>query len=231
MTTQITHMREEDIDGAIDTIQQAFAEDPYNNWFSTIRNRVSLGIRCRWGLQHALFYVAKDAASSTPDKVIGTAMWLPPSPPSAPRSWPLYLASWSLWLQQVRMNLYYGRGGLNTKRYWIWKAAQHEAQSGLWTDERGYYFCNIVTVLPECQGRGIGRALFEVVMRRADEEGVNCYLESSRAEPNMRIYERMGFKLAREMLCDDDGDAIKLFCMMREPKRRENNMQADEARI
>jgi hypothetical protein len=29
---QVSLMREEDIDGAIDTIQQAFAEDPYATW-------------------------------------------------------------------------------------------------------------------------------------------------------------------------------------------------------
>lgn len=32
MALQITRMREEDIDGAIDTIQQAFSDDPYANW-------------------------------------------------------------------------------------------------------------------------------------------------------------------------------------------------------
>ena len=33
MSELVVHlMREEDIDGAIDTIQQAFADDPYNNW-------------------------------------------------------------------------------------------------------------------------------------------------------------------------------------------------------
>jgi hypothetical protein len=33
-------MTERDIDGAIDTIQQAFAEDPYNNWVYPDRSKV-----------------------------------------------------------------------------------------------------------------------------------------------------------------------------------------------
>jgi hypothetical protein len=37
------------------------------------RNRVSLGIRCRWGIRNALFYVAKDP-SSDDNKVLGIAM-------------------------------------------------------------------------------------------------------------------------------------------------------------
>lgn len=115
------------------------------------------------------------------------------------------------------MNLIYGRGGLNVKRYWIWKDRQAEAQKQLWTDEKGYYFCNIVTVLPVAQGMGIGKELFAVVMRQADEEGRKCYLESSRAVPNMAIYEKMGFELAKDMKCDDDGTSIMLYCMLRDP--------------
>ena len=119
------------------------------------------------------------------------------------------------------MNLWYGRGGLSTQRYWIWKARQAEAQGELWTDPKGYYFCNIVTVLPEAQGRGVGRALIEEVLGMADKEGIPCYLESSRREPNVAIYEKFGFKLAREMECRDgdaDADAITLYCMLRQPR-------------
>lgn len=145
-------------------------------------------------------------------------MWMRPSRADAPQSWAQYLSSWWLWANQVRMNLVYGRGGLNVRRYWLWKAAQAAAQEALWSDEEGYYFCNIVTVLPECQGMGIGRALMEEVLRMADREGRKSYLESSRREPNVAIYEKFGFKLVRDMVCDDDGDAIMLYCMIRDPK-------------
>ncbi|KAF2785465.1 hypothetical protein K505DRAFT_330982 [Melanomma pulvis-pyrius CBS 109.77] len=149
-------------------------------------------------------------------------MWLPPTPPSAPQTWSLYLSFWWLWAAQIRMNLWYGRGGLSTTRYWIWKARQAEAQEQLWTDPKGYYFCNIVTVLPEAQGRGVGRALMEEVIGYADREGVWCYLESSRREPNVAIYEKFGFELAKEMDCKDgegEGSQIKLYCMLREPRK------------
>jgi GNAT superfamily N-acetyltransferase len=119
------------------------------------------------------------------------------------------------------MNLTYGRGGHSTKRYWIWKARQAEAQKALWTSEKGYYFCNIVTVLPEEQGKGVGRALMEEVLEMADREGVQAYLESSRREPNVGIYEKFGFELVKEMECRDgegEGDAVMLYCMMRKPK-------------
>ncbi|KAF1989993.1 hypothetical protein K402DRAFT_451601 [Aulographum hederae CBS 113979] len=268
MAIEVTRMTVEDIDGAVDTVQQAFKEDPYSKWiynepsqrirstyflcfhhystlhlslytsdspplfhpqthhppsqFNPTRNRYSLSLRCHWGIQHGLFYVARDPSSATPSKILGSAMWLAPSSPSAPQPWSLYLASWRLWLGQVYMNLYYGRGGLNTTRYWIWKDRQAEAQAAIWDSEVGYYFCNIVTVLPEAQGKGVGRALMEEVLRKADEEGVPCYLESSRYEPNVPIYERMGFMLVREMRCSDEveEEGIMLYCMVRDVGRK-----------
>lgn len=248
-------MTEADVDGAIDTIQQAFAEDPYNKWIypdrskvplprvdptllarakipqiSLVRNRVSLTLRCHWGIQHGLFHVARD--STNPGKILGCAMWMPPSRPAEPQTWSLYLSYWWLWLGQIRMNIWYGRGGLSTKRYWIWKDRQAEAQEELWTSDKGYYFCNIVTVLPEAQGQGVGRALMEEVLAAADKEGVWCYLESSRREPNVAIYERFGFKLVREMECKDGDrheDKIMLYCMLREPQPARDNAERPKA--
>lgn len=40
MPIEVTRMKEADIDGAIDTIQQAFANDPYNNWVFPDREKV-----------------------------------------------------------------------------------------------------------------------------------------------------------------------------------------------
>jgi len=228
MPIEVTRLTEPDIPGAITTIQEAFANDPYNLWvyndrtkIDLNRNRVSLGIRCRWGIRNALFHVAKEQGS---DRVLGLAMWLPPKAADKPPTWGEWLwdnfEAWRLWGSQVVMNLWYGRGGLNVKRYYIWKACQAQAQKEIWTDPRGYYFLNIITVLPSEQGKGIGRALFNEVTKKADEEGIRCYLESSRDEPNMKIYEAVGFHFVRELDCDDDGEVCKLFCMVRDPQSR-----------
>ena len=62
----------------------------------------------------------------------------------------------------------------------------------------------------------MGKLLFQEVTRKADEDGRKCYLESSRDEPNTRIYERMGFRKVKEMDCDDDGELCKVgqLCLM-----------------
>lgn len=105
------------------------------------------------------------------------------------------------------------------QRYYIWKQKQAEAQAELWTDPNGYYFLNIMVVLPELQGKGVGKALAREVTKMADEKGMRCYLESSRDVPNMKIYETFGFHFVKQMECDDEGDICKLFCMVREPQK------------
>jgi hypothetical protein len=60
----------------------------------------------------------------------------------------------------------------------------------------------------------------EELLSMADREGRKCYLESSRREPNVAIYEKFGFRLVREMECregEGEKDAITLYCMLREP--------------
>ncbi|TVY78213.1 hypothetical protein LSUE1_G004673 [Lachnellula suecica] len=225
MPISITRLAEAHIPSAVTAIQEAFKDDPYNLWvyndrakLDLNRNRVSLGIRCKWGIRNALFYVAKDTSSDAKDEVLGIAMWMPPRPTELKESWAERFEGWRMWAQQVRMNLWYGRGGLNVKRYWIWKAKQSEAQNEIWTDPRGYYFLNIMVVLPGQQGKGIGKALAGEVTKLADQEGKRCYLESSRDVPNMKIYEAMGFHFVEQMDCDDDGEVCKLFCMVREPQ-------------
>jgi len=120
MPIEITRLTESDIPGAVTAIQEAFKDDPYNNWvynnrakLDLNRNRVSLGIRCRWGVRNALFYVAKDTSAN--DKVLGIAMWMPPRPSALKETWGEWFEGWKMWAQQVRMNIWYGRGGLNVK--------------------------------------------------------------------------------------------------------------------
>jgi hypothetical protein len=108
-----------------------------------------------------------------------------------------------------------------SQRYYIWKQRQAEAQANIWTDAQGYYFLNIMVVSPTQQGKGIGKKLARAVTKMADAEGRRCYLESSRSEPNMKIYEAMGFHFVKQMDCDDGGDICKLYCMVREAREPE----------
>jgi GNAT superfamily N-acetyltransferase len=229
MPVQISLITPAQITPAAKLIQVAFDQDPYNLWvfdkpnFNHERNLASLEARCEWGIRNALFFVATDSDRPDPDEIIGVGMWMRPASAHATQSWSSWLDDWTLWGKQIwNLVRYQGRGGLITKRYWIWKEQQARAQKEIWTDPQGYYFCNIVVVKPGIQGQGIGKKLFEVVTKKADSENRKCYLESSRNVPNVQIYEKLGFKLVKEMRCealDAEGNAegCDLFCMVREP--------------
>ena len=63
-------------------------------------------------MRNALFHVAKESGS---EKVLGVAMWVPPRPVGTKESWGEWAEGWWLWINQVGMNMWYGRGGLNVK--------------------------------------------------------------------------------------------------------------------
>ena len=227
MVIKISSIVPADIPSAVDCIQLAFATDPYFLWafraeeFNKERNFASLKAKCEWGMRHALFYVAKD--NDDPEgKVLGVSMWMKPRNVNEPETWTEWWDGYLLWFKQgLNLIWYQGRGGLRTERYWIWKRDQAAAQSELWAGTNFTpYFCNIVVVRPGIQGKGIGRMLFEIVTEQADKEGRKAYLESSRAVPNIAIYEKMGFKVAKKMVCEDNGENCDLFCMTREPQTK-----------
>ncbi|KAF3911701.1 hypothetical protein AA313_de0204037 [Arthrobotrys entomopaga] len=220
---QIARLESKDIDHAIKTIQLAFADDPFAGWiydrskFSPKRNHASLTIRMKWGMRNGHIYVAH-----TPEKrCAGVAMWVGPKPLNQKQTWDDWWQDWALWFRQLGMNARFGRGGLKVDRYYLWKQCQANMQSEVWTNPEGYWFCNILTIHPECQGKGIGKALMKVVFDQADTEGVPCYLESSKFEPNVKIYEKMGFRFVKDIKCDDGEAACTLFSMIRDAPGRD----------
>jgi GNAT superfamily N-acetyltransferase len=67
---------------------------------------------------------------------------------------------------------------------------------------------------PLFQRRGVGRALLEPVLARADEAGVPTYLETQ-TESNLAYYQRFGFA-AIDSFTVDDSPPLRL--MQREPR-------------
>jgi ribosomal protein S18 acetylase RimI-like enzyme len=57
--------------------------------------------------------------------------------------------------------------------------------------ERHFYLA-FIAVAPRLQGLGLGGAMLEATVRRADDAGVPAYLENSNPK-NTRLYERAGF--------------------------------------
>lgn len=77
-----------------------------------------------------------------------------------------------------------------------------------------HYYLEIIGTDPAQQGRGLGTALIDPMVERADREGVGMYLESSK-ESNVPYYSRFGFRVTKELKHRRNGPAMWL--MWRDP--------------
>eukprot|EP00525_Craspedostauros_australis_P008864 CAMPEP_0198114722 /NCGR_PEP_ID=MMETSP1442-20131203/6019_1 /TAXON_ID= /ORGANISM="Craspedostauros australis, Strain CCMP3328" /LENGTH=277 /DNA_ID=CAMNT_0043772101 /DNA_START=215 /DNA_END=1048 /DNA_ORIENTATION=- len=85
--------------------------------------------------------------------------------------------------------------------------------------EARHWYVALVAVHPDFQGQGLGRELMERIAGLADAEGVSCFLECG--ERNVRLYQKMGYKVLSKVLFRDPVDANRQpfegFLMLREP--------------
>ena len=77
-----------------------------------------------------------------------------------------------------------------------------------------HWYLELLGVSPAFQGHGIGSALLAPVLRRADQEGLPCYLETFLPE-NVPFYRRHGFQVAHAGAEPQSG--IRYWAMAREP--------------
>lgn len=79
-----------------------------------------------------------------------------------------------------------------------------------------HYYVRDVGVLPDMQGKGLGRALMRPTLDRCDREGLPAYLEAS-SERSAALYERLDFQLTAELRV---ADSPPLRLMRRPPRQR-----------
>ena len=107
------------------------------------------------------------------------AAWLPPSAPASPGG---FLDQMRLMPMFVRLCGFprLGRG-----------SAMGDAMEKHHPHEKHYYLA-FIAVAPRLQGLGLGGAMLEATIKRADEDAMPAYLENSNPK-NTKLYERAGF--------------------------------------
>jgi GNAT superfamily N-acetyltransferase len=123
-------------------------------------------------------------AAELPGRIVGVAIWLPPStfPPGARRllrGAPLYIPVLAAAPRSYSALLSY-----------MTAAARHHPEQEAW-------YLEVLGLDDGHRGRGIGPLLLEPVLEQADRERSACYLETAKRR-NVGWYERLGFRVTAE---------------------------------
>lgn len=201
MTSQVGLLRRELVDRATTTLERAFLADPMFTWIfpdpgeraRSLRrlNRVPL----EYGLRYGRVTEAGDGQA--------TAIWIPPGR--------AVTAGGMIRSGMLGVPLHVG---LRPFAAFMRANATMERIHKTYVPEPHWYLL-VVGVDPALQGCGVGTALVEEGLARADETGAPCYLETSEAR-NLPFYERHGFVVVASVPLGDGGPTA--WGMRREPR-------------
>mmetsp|Transcript_13860 Transcript_13860/g.23801 ORF Transcript_13860/g.23801 Transcript_13860/m.23801 type:complete len:316 (-) Transcript_13860:1189-2136(-) len=190
---------------------ESFAEDPLfaqmlpdverklQRWLPALFNR---------GIQSSLKHDCSIVSFSADGEVNGACVCLPPG-----RSFDLFDFFQGGMLTTVAELLRFGPG--HVKQFVAFANEvfrMHEfVMSG-----RPHYYVFALGDLHKSRRQGLGWKMMAQVTRRADAEGVPCFLESSNPDA-LSFYRSLGFHVVKNIRCCIDGAGM--FLMIREPKR------------
>ncbi len=136
--------------------------------------------------------------------VAGVACWLPPGRTTITLVRQARAGMWELpWRFGVR-------GFSRLLAYDATAARLHHAHAA-----GPHWYLSALGVEPRRQGQGIGGALMQPILARADAQGLPCYLETHRPR-NVQLYQRHGF----EICCHTEvpGHPVPVWAMLRPPR-------------
>ena len=146
------------------------------------------------GLEHGEVYTVQEGA--------GGAIWFAPGRSPSPLS--------SLRAGLLMMPFHFGVEGTQ-------RSAELSSYLAMRRKElmpRPHLYLVALGVDPDYQGRGLGRALLQPVLERADREATPCYLETF-LERTVEFYSQLGFEVMHR-------DAVPgwpaFWCLRREPR-------------
>jgi len=186
-----------------EVLARALHDDPHWSWILPDDSRRAqvlpwfMGVCARYCHKHGEVH-------TTAGKVEGGALWIPPGkyPPSVVG---MILAGMML------VPLKFGRAAFGR----LISGANYAVRLHKRDVPRRHWYLSTLGVEPPRQGQGIGGALIQPVLARADAEGLLCYVETEK-ERNLPFYRRHGF----EVVVEDDmpNGGPHFWTMRREPR-------------
>jgi ribosomal protein S18 acetylase RimI-like enzyme len=198
----IVPLAEENLGAAAEALARAFYNDPLQSYVfpdeieRVARSPAHFAAALRYGM---LF----GEVLTTEGKPLGAAIWLPPE-------------TWEITPERATA------AGFDELPAVMGEEAASRFFSALGAIDPyhhrdvppAHWYVMVVGVSPEAHGQGLGRALLEPVMNRADAAGLPCYLETAQPK-NITFYEYLGFKKVLGVVEPQSG--LRLWTFRRDP--------------
>ena len=200
--TEVVKLPRTRTEEAGEVLGRAFHDDPYWSWVLPGESKraqvlpwfMEVWVRCchKYGQVH-----------TTADSVAGVAAWMPPG------KFPVSLVTVML-TGMVLVPLKFGPaafGRLMSSTNYVERLHMRDVPLRHW-------YLATLGVDPSRQGQGVGSALIQPVLSRADADGLPCYLDTEK-ERNLPFYRTHGF----EVVVEDDlpRGGPHFWTMKREP--------------
>ena len=194
-----------DLQDAALVAARAFHDDPFFEYLDPNAVTRARGLAIFW---RSTIAAAAPKAKLTAARRAGDGRLVGLSAVVAPGDWPLSVAGQVRQLGGAfRAMVIRPRALARGTRYLLSMEAAHPKDQ-LW-------YLLLLVVDPSAQRSGIGGMLQAEMLRRADEDGLDCYLETQKRD-NVAYYGRFGYDLERELKPVAGGPP--LFLMRRAPK-------------
>jgi ribosomal protein S18 acetylase RimI-like enzyme len=201
-SSNIVSLTEENLVAAADSLARAFHNDPLQSYVlpDETERRMRSPAHFAVGLRYGMLF---GEVLTTEGKPLGAAVWLPPD-------------GWEITPERA------AEAGFDDLPNVLGEEATNRFFSVLGSLDPyhhrdvppAHWYVMIVGVSPEARGQGLGRALLEPIMNRADASGLPCYLETAQPD-NVAFYEYLGFKKIVEMVEPQSG--LRLWTFRRDP--------------
>eukprot|EP01102_Stenamoeba_stenopodia_P011833 TRINITY_DN3660_c0_g1_i1.p1 TRINITY_DN3660_c0_g1~~TRINITY_DN3660_c0_g1_i1.p1 ORF type:complete len:245 (-),score=45.03 TRINITY_DN3660_c0_g1_i1:73-747(-) len=177
---QLVAITDDDLEESHELLGSAFQDDPGFVWiFGSVNKDATKWMNVRMvdlaKLEHGILQCSKEDGAMK-----SVAIVTPPAPPTS---------YWTLLVREglLKFPLFYGLGAL-------WRLVSAMDTIDRWKESRkDHWYLDILAVLPEEQGKGIGSASLAASLKEnIDSRGVPVMLVTSK-ESNVRLYTRHGF--------------------------------------
>ena len=189
--TQVISLLESQRRQAGEVLSRAFFDDPLMEYLFPEEARRERPLT--WLMEHGARYGLRYGEVHTTPGVEGAAVWLPPDETDMT----------ALRMLRVGMLIAPFRVGLGALRRFLAVSDYMEELHKRDMPPQHWYLA-ILGVDPSRQGQGVGGALIQPIITRADSAGLPCYLETMK-ERNVTFYKKHGFVVVVEGDLPDGG--------------------------